>query len=769
MNSRSDVSLSKLFFWAVLIFAAVVRFKDLSTGLPLHSLFGETDMLNILLHMMKTGDLNPHQFDLPGLAYYFLLPFLYLFYQIGHWLHYFPEMDNVPSFSFIFIGRLICATFGTLSVYLCYRVGRKFSEWTGLLAMAILAAMPQHIEYSHMLRPEIPAIFFMLIALEIAFSILESPRMVLYWLFGVAIGITISLKYTVGLPLLPLLIVTHWFKRDEAKLSWLFRSLLLIAIVFFLSNPFVAADPEVFHHWREKAGTLYTTEDYYGKSTVAYYIEFLTRYDYNIPLMLFAAFGMVLSISSSFQKACVLGLYPWIVFLWLCSFPTRRPHGLLPMHPFLAIWAAILLAEVKRVAQEFSKKTSVKFLYLALIVTSLAWPFYRSGVQAYLFSKIDNRSKAELWMVNRLPRESKIALLQYNQLELDPTYFDIQSFAPHDYVLNNKDFRWFQQHGFQYVVVSSGQYMRYFIEGRSAQKYKDYFRTLFQDGETRGTLVLDLVPHPILIPDYRIKIYATQPSPQPAGFTPAIDPDTEEQTYSLYHSGVILSLEPGYYSLKFPQQPGASSVTVNNLKLNEAILKWNGAGAISGFPFSILPVRMNSEFRLFAIFPEIISPNQLVQFLWTPDRDGLELDRISPGVRTTATDFLPNPVASLKPYLSFPKNAPFRLRCTLRNRGDENVAGYIEGYLSQIGDAEPWKNYDGTSSAHEFFLEPTQRITIEIPMSTEDLTGDYQLSYWIFTRQDLPFSPQNGGLFNKQIRVEDSKLDLHPIYGVSIP
>jgi hypothetical protein len=106
---------------------------------------------------------------------------------------------------------------------------------------------------------------------------------------------------------------------------------------------------------------------------------------------------------------------------------------------------------------------------------------------------------------------------------------------------------------------------------------------------------------------------------------------------------------------------------------------------------------------------------------------------------------------------------------TLRNRGNKIVAGYLETYLSQIGEAQPWKNFDAPSSAHEFYLEPAQRITLEVPMSTQKLTGDYQLSYWIFTRQDLPFSPQNGGWFNRQIRVQDKNLGLHPIYRVQIP
>jgi hypothetical protein len=235
-----------ILFWAIFIFAAIIRFKDLSTGLPFHTLYGENDTLEILLRMMKTGDLNPHQFDLPGLAYYFLLPFFYLFYLIGHWFGYFPYMEAVPASSFIFIGRLVCACFGTLTVYLCYRLGKRFSMIAGLLAMGVLAAVPQHIEYSHMLRPEIPAIFFVLLAHEVAFWILEDPRLGLYRLFGLIAGTAISLKYTIGLPLAFTLLLVHWMQRANARMSWLFRAVLMAAVVFFMNKTIQFIESEGF-------------------------------------------------------------------------------------------------------------------------------------------------------------------------------------------------------------------------------------------------------------------------------------------------------------------------------------------------------------------------------------------------------------------------------------------------------------------------------------------------------------------------------------------
>ena len=143
---------------------------------------------------------------------------------------------------------------------------------------------------------------------------------------------------------------------------------------------------------------------------------------------------------------------------------------------------------------------------------------------------------------------------------------------------------------------------------------------------------------------------------------------------------------------------------------------------------------------------------------------------VQPVIEAVAVEFSPVQIGSESvPFLRFNRQETFRLHCRLRNRSIRKVAGYVEAFLSPIGEAQPWKKFELASGMQEFFLEPEQRIKIDIPMTTGTLTGDHQLSYWIFTRQDLPYSPQNGGWFNKQIRVNDARLGIHPVYGVPIP
>jgi len=763
---------SRILFWGILLFGAVVRLKDLSTGLPLHTLYGENDTLQILLQMLQRGDLNPHHFDLPGLAYYFYLPFLYLFCLIGRATGCFADIATVPADSLIFAGRLVCAAFGAASVYVTYRIGRFFSERTALFAMAVFAGTPQHIEFSHMLRPEIPAIFFVLLALQSALFILNSPSQKHYNLFGLFSGIAFSMKYTIGLPLLPVLMIVYWKQRKRTPFLWISQMFLLFLTVFVAANVYLFANPEAMPYLLGRMNQMYLpAEDYYGKSVFVYYIDFLSRYNYWIPLMIVACAGLLLSLFRS--GGLPVAVYPLTVFLWLCSFHTRRVHGLLPLHPFLAIWTGICFDEIHKRLQLNRGNILYQPAMVFLIAFLLYSPYHRTAVQAYLFSRLDNRSKAELWMTNRLPRGSKIAVLQYQQVELDPVYFQIENFTPAELITGKKDFLWFRDHNFEYIVVSSGQYMRYFTEGPSAQAYRDYYLRMFRDGTEQGTMVLDLITHPLLIPDFRIKVFSTKRSNLAPKFLDAVDGAVETVTYPLITTGEVVSLPPGYYSLEFPARQDSYSITAKNLKLEETILQrknYSATGQKEVFPFAIFPVMKNSRFSLCAPSNSGMSTGQQVQFDWRGALKEPALKRIAATIQITGSELRPLPPSDpFLPYVTFDPQQSFQIHSTLRNRTNERITGYLEGFLSEIGDPQPWKDFETESGAQEFVLEGSQTISIDVPINTGTLSGDHQLSIWIFTRQDLPFSPQNGGWFNKQIRITDPQLGIHPIYGVPIP
>lgn len=772
-------NLHRFVFWMILTFAAVVRLKGLSSGLPLHTLYGENDTLAVLQQMLYNGNLNPNQFVYPGLSYYLHLPFLYAFYWIGVWTGHFNEMTSVPQASLLFVGRFVCAILGTISVVFIYRIGLHFGRAAALTAMAILAASPQHIEFSHMLRPEVPAVFFAIACVCVALSLSQHPTTRRALVMGLLAGASFSVKYTIGLPLILTIILALWFNRKNIKPLAFLAAPLGFLIAFIASNPYITGNPSVILPWIQKLDSYYQPmEDYYERNVISFYVMYLIRYNYQLPLILLSLAGLIYACIKSRHIALLTSIYPIAVFIWLCTFDVRRVQELLPLHPFIGLWAGIALASVWNAAVKRRPSNVLTAGYLVMLVLALFFPFYHAFTASFLYSKIDNRSKAELWITNHLPQGSKIALLQYHQIELDPNYFEVESFTPRDYVAQ-KDFKWFLNQHFDYVVFSSGQYMRYFTEGAKAQKFKDYFVKFFAEAQGQGSLVLDLTTHPTLIPDFRIKVYSTKPTRSIPEFFPAVVRDNRLEQYSLAKSGDALLLPPGYYSLLVPQERDTSySIRVQNLKLDETILQRSNVDGLSAaengietFPFAILPERLTANFSLFSHVEPDVTPNQHVQFDWKGIPKGIQLINIRPPLEVLSVKLDVKPAAKemSQPYILFNKNERFSVRCELVNRSEAKVTGHAEAFLSEVGESQAWKNYEIASDVQEYVLEPGQILPIEIPLTTNKLIGDYQLSFWIFTRQDLPFIPQNGAWFSKQIRVHDPLLGIHPIYRIPIP
>jgi hypothetical protein len=549
-------------------------------------------------------------------------------------------------------------------------------------------------------------------------------------------------------------------------------------LIFVATNPFLISDPTSLLHWIRKMDAFYSpAESYYG-NVVYFYVEYLTRYNYQIGLTILSVAGLIFTLWRHKSKGFLLSIYPMILFLWLCSYDVRRVHELLPLHPFLALWIGNILDLVWSDLRRTSRSQIVFASYVFAVFGLLFFPYRRALTTAYLYSKVDNRSKAELWMINHLPQGSKIALLQFHQIELDHGYFEVENFTPREYV-GKKDFQWFVKGGFDYVVVSSGQYMRYYTEGPKAKPFRNYFEKFFQQAPADGTLLLDLITHPALIPDYRIKVYSTKRTNVKPGFIQAVIKEDQNKEFRLPKSGRALSLPPGYYSLKMPEKRDPSFyIQVRNLKLNETILQKSSMSALSAaeknsefFPFAILPVRLNAKFSLFSHTQADITPNQHVQFDWKGIPEGIEVSEIRPPLEifSVRLDKKTSRAEQVQPFLLFDKESPLIVKCELINRSRRKVTGHVEAFLSDVGESQPWKSYQVGSDMQEFVVEAGHEIPIEIPLSTNELSGDYELSFWIFTRQDIPFTPQNGGWFNKQIRIRDSKLGIHPIYRVPIP
>ena len=170
--------MSGVLLLAVLALALVLRLDGIAWGLPYSFVNADESTVVPKAFAVARGHLNPQFFYYPSL-YFYLLGGLYVVASPLMWLlrHGNPlamgayVVDPGPYF---LLGRLLSAAFGTISVYLVFRLGRvAYGRPVGLLAAFFLAVTPLHVAYSHMAVTDVTATALSLLALLL---LLEATR-----------------------------------------------------------------------------------------------------------------------------------------------------------------------------------------------------------------------------------------------------------------------------------------------------------------------------------------------------------------------------------------------------------------------------------------------------------------------------------------------------------------------------------------------------------------------------------------------------------------
>ena len=151
-------------------------------------------------------------------------------------------LDGWSSTAYLLV-RLVSAIWGTLSVWVCFLVGRRvFDERVGLLGAAFLAAAPRHLLVSVQFKPDAAVVLFVLLAFLWSLSAVASPSRGRYALAGVGVGLAIAAKYTAVGAAIPLTVGTLAFGGWRVLRRWGLLVLAGLASIgaFLALNPHLA-------------------------------------------------------------------------------------------------------------------------------------------------------------------------------------------------------------------------------------------------------------------------------------------------------------------------------------------------------------------------------------------------------------------------------------------------------------------------------------------------------------------------------------------------
>jgi tetratricopeptide (TPR) repeat protein len=485
----------------ILIAGAYVRLRGLGWGLP--EVFEEATPWRQALEMWGGAsghlDFNPHFFNYPAFSFYIQWAGQALVYIAGRLTGDFSSVQDMLAYArsdpgrFILVGRLITSLFGVASIYLIYRVASEvFSRPAGLVAALFLAFNFSHIRRGQFIATDVPLVFFILLAfIPILMVARDGGRRHYIWA-GVCVGLATGVKYPGALAVTGI-VAAHVYRHLSAGRTLrriigdprLWLSLGLVALVFLAVSPYCLLDYRGFlrdfgferAHMRMGhfgAAGRYTS---YGSYLLHIIPGVLT-----LPLALLAACGLGYGIARYRGPSAVLVAFPVVYFAAVGSWKTAADHYILPLVPFMLVFAGLLIWALSGRAP-----AARRHLVLGTAACLFAVP---SVVEVHAYyarpERPDNRTLARAYIAGNIPRGSAIVREEYTP-DLDPAeylVFDLPLSALYPRSTEPfYDFRWYED--FDYAVISNEVYLRYLNDPGAYPVHVRFYRDL----EANSTLV----------------------------------------------------------------------------------------------------------------------------------------------------------------------------------------------------------------------------------------------------------------------------------------
>jgi 4-amino-4-deoxy-L-arabinose transferase-like glycosyltransferase len=268
----SQDRMNSILFWVslciILIFALVIRMNRIDWGLPYLYYWDEPQTAGTALQMLKAGTFNPNFFNygsLPIYIAYFIDIFHYLFLmgQPESAVSYLNTLSEIKTWadtqfgwtishpSFYYWNRFANVLFGLGSLLLTYKITNTLfnRRSVGLVAVSFLAVSATHVEYSAIISPDMPVVFFALAVTLYSLKFLgdgQTKHLTIALIFS---GCALATKYnSILVILLPALSILLRYINEPSTFKA--RQVAILAIVpmvtFFICMPYALIEKASF-------------------------------------------------------------------------------------------------------------------------------------------------------------------------------------------------------------------------------------------------------------------------------------------------------------------------------------------------------------------------------------------------------------------------------------------------------------------------------------------------------------------------------------------
>jgi 4-amino-4-deoxy-L-arabinose transferase-like glycosyltransferase len=458
---------------AIIGAAALLRFWSLGSGIPYALGVDEPEIVERAVHIIKSGDFNPHFFDYPSLYIYLqalvAVPRFIWGALSGQW----GTLAAAPASAFYVWARAVTATLGTATVYLVYRCARRWDEPTALVAAAIMAVMPLHVRESHFALTDVPVTFFVALTWLLSLAAHRRPDTWRFVLAGAAAGLATATKYNAVFAIVMPLLACTAPRMRLSRLQAVAIVAAACAVAFVIAAPYTLLDLPGFLDGFARLVAAYNGPSP-AQSPVVTYAKHL-RNAVGWPGAIAGAAGLLLGIvqiakgpnRATWALAIV---FPVVYYVFIARQHIVFARYLLPAVPFVAVLGAVAIVAATRWVGARSRRGAL--IVAAVLVGAAVAP---GAVTAVQFDREIGRTwTSELayqWILTHIPHGSRVVIESRNLLL--PVGYDATNVPQ----LRQQSLDAYRAAGVSYLVASSQCYGPYLASPAwDPAAYADYMR-----------------------------------------------------------------------------------------------------------------------------------------------------------------------------------------------------------------------------------------------------------------------------------------------------
>ena len=447
----------------IVVAAAVLRLWNIGAGIPYAVGPDEPQVMNRVVHMMKTGDFNPHFFDWPTLTFYLNLVVSCLTFLAGAMRGAWRSLDQISAADLYLAGRQFTALAGAATVALTFVAGRRWGSPVALIAAGLMAVIPGHVRESHFVLTDVPTALFTTLALWMALRAHERKTWAAFLWAGLSAGLAASCKYNGSIAIVMPLVVIFGAGGGVGVMTQ--RALVVLAAMvagFLAGTPYAVLDLPAFLNDYARLAANFARE---RGGDPGWWI-YMKHVSSNLawPAFVAALAGLVLAAREGVtgpdrSRSWMIVAFAAVYFTVMARSYQIYGRYMLPLYPVLAIFAGIGVMAVVRLLPRLRLPAMSRLLVSgAIIAVVLAIPAMNGIGYSRGLGQQSTVDLAYRWIREHVAPGSRV-IIEAGAMHLPPEYP-----SEHVRTLLMRPIGEYQRDGARYLVAASAEFQATLVD-----------------------------------------------------------------------------------------------------------------------------------------------------------------------------------------------------------------------------------------------------------------------------------------------------------------